>query len=191
MHIGEECIFYLLRAVWNYVWQWLTTLSFQGVFLQWQILCQFHVVITEGVHTSYQYMMTSSNGNIFRVTGLCEGNSPVTGKFPSLRQLTRSFDVFFDLQQTVEYIIETPVIETHRVHDVIVMNQNSDVNSCLVSCIRICTRYIGFIETWCCVLHISTKMRLKLNDEKWYICRYTHKLWCLSKQKNKPNYQLI
>ena len=41
-------------------------------------------------------MMASSNGNIFRVTGLCEGNSPVTGEFPSQRPVTRSFDVFFD-----------------------------------------------------------------------------------------------
>ena len=45
------------------------------------------------------YMMTSSNGNIFRVTGsLCAGNSPVTGEFPSQRPVTRSFDVFFDLR---------------------------------------------------------------------------------------------
>ena len=43
-------------------------------------------------------MMTSSNGNIFRVTGLCEGNPPVTGGFPSQRPETRSFDVFFDLR---------------------------------------------------------------------------------------------
>ena len=43
-------------------------------------------------------MMTSSNGNIFRVTGLCEGNSPVTGEFPSQRPVTRSFDVFFNLR---------------------------------------------------------------------------------------------
>ena len=42
-------------------------------------------------------MMTSSNGNIFRVTGLCEG-SPVTAGFPSQRPVTRSFDVFFDLR---------------------------------------------------------------------------------------------
>ena len=28
-------------------------------------------------------MMTSSNGSIFHVTGPCEGNSPVTGEFPS------------------------------------------------------------------------------------------------------------
>ena len=27
--------------------------------------------------------MTSSNGNIFRVTGLCAGNSPGTGELPA------------------------------------------------------------------------------------------------------------
>ena len=42
-------------------------------------------------------MMTSSNENIFRVTGLCAENSPVTGEFPSQRPVTRSFDAFFDL----------------------------------------------------------------------------------------------
>ena len=42
-------------------------------------------------------MMTSSNGNIFRVTTLCAGNSPVAGEFPAQRPVTRSFDVFFDL----------------------------------------------------------------------------------------------
>ena len=29
---------------------------------------------------------------------LSEGNSPVTGEFPSQRPVTRSFDVFFDLR---------------------------------------------------------------------------------------------
>ena len=43
------------------------------------------------------HMITSSNGNIFRVTGLCVGNSPVTDDFPAQRPVTRSFDVFFDL----------------------------------------------------------------------------------------------
>ena len=41
--------------------------------------------------------MTSSNGNIFRVTGPLWGNPPVTGGFPSQRPVTRIFDVFFDL----------------------------------------------------------------------------------------------
>ena len=43
-------------------------------------------------------MMTSSNGNIFSVTALCPGNSPVSGEFPAQRPVTRSFDVFFDLR---------------------------------------------------------------------------------------------
>ena len=39
-------------------------------------------------------MMTSSNGNIFRITGHLCG----TGEFPAQRPVTRSFDVFFDLR---------------------------------------------------------------------------------------------
>ena len=39
--------------------------------------------------------MTSSNGNIFRVTGHL---SPVPGEFPAQRPVTRSFNVFFDLR---------------------------------------------------------------------------------------------
>ena len=42
--------------------------------------------------------MTSSNGNIFRVTGHLCGNSPVTGEFPTQGPVTRSFDVFFHLR---------------------------------------------------------------------------------------------
>ena len=41
-------------------------------------------------------MMTSSDGNIFRVTGhLC---GEFTGEFPTERPVRRSFDVFFDLR---------------------------------------------------------------------------------------------
>ena len=40
--------------------------------------------------------MMSSNGNIFRVTGLCARNSSVIGAFPTQRPVTRSFDVSFD-----------------------------------------------------------------------------------------------
>ena len=43
------------------------------------------------------HMMMSSNGNIFSVTVLCAGNSPVTGESPSRRPVTRSFYIFFDL----------------------------------------------------------------------------------------------
>ena len=42
------------------------------------------------------YMMTSSNGNIFRVTGPLCGEFTGPGEFPTQRPVTRSFDVFFD-----------------------------------------------------------------------------------------------
>ena len=55
--------------------------------------------IVYGDITPHMFMMTSSNGNIFRVTGFCEGNSPETGEFPSQSPVTRSVDVFFDLRR--------------------------------------------------------------------------------------------
>ena len=43
-------------------------------------------------------MMTSSNGNIFRVTGPLCGEFTGPGEFPAQRPVTRSFDIFFDLR---------------------------------------------------------------------------------------------
>ena len=43
-------------------------------------------------------MMTSSNGNIFRVTGPLCGEFTGPGEFPAQRPVTRSFDVFFDIR---------------------------------------------------------------------------------------------
>ena len=49
-------------------------------------------------YITFCVMMTSANGNIFRVTGhLCE-EFTVPGEFPAQRPVTRSFDVFFDLR---------------------------------------------------------------------------------------------
>ena len=42
-------------------------------------------------------MMTSSNGNIFSVTGPLCGEFTGPGEFPTQRPVTQSFDVFFDL----------------------------------------------------------------------------------------------
>ena len=42
-------------------------------------------------------MMTSSNGNIFHVTGPLCGEFTGPGEFPTQRPVRRSFDVFFDL----------------------------------------------------------------------------------------------
>ena len=43
-------------------------------------------------------MMTSSNGQIFRVTGPFCGEFTGPGEFPTQRPVTRSFDVYFDLR---------------------------------------------------------------------------------------------
>ena len=43
-------------------------------------------------------MMTSSNGNIFLVTGPLCGEFTSPGDFPAQRPVTRGFDVFFDLR---------------------------------------------------------------------------------------------
>ena len=56
---------------------------------QWYICCFSY---------SFVHMMTSSNGNIFRVTGPLCGAFTGPGEFPTQRPVTRSFDVFFDLR---------------------------------------------------------------------------------------------
>ena len=84
-------------------------------------------------------MMTSSNGNIFRVTGplcgefaghrwiplaLSAGNSRVTGEFHTQRPVTRSFDVFFICPWINGCVnnCEAGDLRRHRAHyDVIVM----------------------------------------------------------------------
>ena len=43
-------------------------------------------------------MMTSSNGNIFHVTGHLCGEFTGPGEFTAQKPVTRSFDVFFDLR---------------------------------------------------------------------------------------------
>ena len=68
-------------------------------------------------------MMTSSNENIFRVTGPLWGESPVTDGFPSQRPVTRSFDVFFDLRLSIRLRIAQ--IETPRVWDAIALVMTS------------------------------------------------------------------
>ena len=50
------------------------------------------------------FMMTSSNGNILRVTGHLCGEFSGPGEFPAQRPVTRSFDVFFDLVWINEWV---------------------------------------------------------------------------------------
>ena len=61
----------------------------------------------------FLHMMKSSNGKSSSLLAPCEGNPQVTGGFPSQRPVTRSFDVFFDLnkqlsKQSIRWWFETP-----------------------------------------------------------------------------------
>ena len=68
-------------------------------------------------------MMTSSNGNIFRVTVPLCGDFTGPGEFPTRRPVTWSFDVFFDLRlnkrlskQTWGWWFETLAYASANVH---------------------------------------------------------------------------
>ena len=74
----------------------LNSLFWDAMALMWYYCSEWHDVHNES-QTLEMLMMTSSSGNIFRVTGPLWGASPVTGGFPSQRPVTRSFDVFFDI----------------------------------------------------------------------------------------------
>ena len=61
------------------------------------LLVMKHMINWWTVITSF-FMMTSSNGNIFRVTGSLCGEFTGPCECPTQRPVTRSFDVFFDLR---------------------------------------------------------------------------------------------
>ena len=79
-------------------------------------------------------MVTSSNGNIFCVTGLCVGNSPVIGEFPAQRPVTRSFDFFLWSTPWINGWVnhrEAGDLRRHGAHyDVTVIWDNSSVCHC-------------------------------------------------------------
>ena len=58
-----------------------------------------------GLHDIAQYMMASSNGNTFRVTGLCVGNSPVTDEFFTQRPVTQSFTYWRHQMETLSALL--------------------------------------------------------------------------------------
>ena len=87
-----------------YVWTLYWCYSFEKLYFLSFILHDYHSlvhwILSENLCFSSktsEIMMTSSNDNIFRVTGPLWGES--TGGFLLQRPVTRSFDVFFDLRQ--------------------------------------------------------------------------------------------
>ena len=93
----------LSKQLWGW---WLETPSWSlwrqcngdvGVLI-WNMVTSWHGNAFHSiVHWWGKSMMTSSNGDIFRVTGPLCGEFTGPGEFPAQRPVTRSFDVFFDL----------------------------------------------------------------------------------------------
>ena len=95
--LDYHCLCLIYGIEWNWIrylvpdlfsdngWYWNTTILlnspniFLNVRIQWS-------------------MMTSSNGNIFRVTGPLCGEFTGSAEFPAQRPVTRGFDVFFYLR---------------------------------------------------------------------------------------------
>ena len=78
---------------------------------EWVIFFEVRLPLNDTLklHFWNKHIMTSSNGNMFRVTGPICGNPPVTGEFLSQRPMTWNSDVFFH-EQTVKQTMETLVI---------------------------------------------------------------------------------
>ena len=97
--------------------------------------------------------MTSSNGNIFRVTGPLCGEFTGPGDFPAQTPVTRSFDVFFDLRlnkrlskQPWGWWFETPAWS----YDVIMSSTN-----------------LTWWDCWCELILNSSQNRLRLSNCMW------------------------
>ena len=70
-----------------------------------------------GVNTWWRHQMETFSA----LLTICAGNSPVSGRFPTQRPVTRSFDVFFDLspnkrlsKQSWGWWLETPSLSLWR-----------------------------------------------------------------------------
>ena len=110
-------------------------------------------------------MMTSSNGNIFRVTGLCDENPPVTGGFPPPPPPKKASKaklwcfLWSALEQTAEQKNrDAGDLRHHRAHfDVTVMNALRSVFS------------VNFSFTH---VNDSTNMHSSYFHSKWSICSH-------------------
>ena len=65
---------------------------------RWSYPCNGNLITWKDRLYTANIMMTSSNGNIFRVTGPLCGEFTGPGEVPTQKPVTPSFDVFFDLR---------------------------------------------------------------------------------------------
>ena len=94
--------------------------------------CRTLLCILDLIAALNEYMMTSSNGNIFRVTGHLCGEFTVPGEFPAQRPVTRGFDVSLICTRINGWVNkgEAGDLRRHRAHcDVtVIRNITANVN---------------------------------------------------------------
>ena len=105
-------------------------------------------VFLDGKHMDFScpghvFVITSSIGNILRVTGPLRGEQPVTGEFPSQRPATRSFDVFFLFQRLNKQLSKQSIAADLRRH----------VSHCDVTVMLFITQWCFLVRPTCLLLN--------------------------------------
>ena len=130
-------------------------------------------------HYIVNFMMTSSNGNIFRLTGPLCGEFTGASEFSTQRPVTRSFDVFFDLRlnKRLSNNREAGDLRRRRCHyDVIVMPSSQSTASRgdryeTVSFVQNDTRFT------CNFCYCGVPMAVATTATKWHVlygCKLSH-----------------
>ena len=114
-HTPAECSWNSPNTAYEYFQTWCHVSHDDYYCEQIWFICLCASGLPQWHRGSPQPIMTSWNGNIFRVTGPLCGEFIGPGEFPAQRPVTRSFDVFFDLRpnkrlskQPWDWWFETP-----------------------------------------------------------------------------------
>ena len=91
----SNSVLHSLRETHFYIWKDVCYIPINHYLKPWWL--HWYAYMSPGF-SEMRYMMTSSNGNIFRVTGHFSGEFTGPRWIPAQRPVTQSVDVFFDLR---------------------------------------------------------------------------------------------
>ena len=119
-------------------------------------------------------MMTSSNGNIFRVTGPLCGEFTGPGEFPTQRPVTRSFDVFFDLRlnkrlskQPWGWWFETPSWSLWRHCNEYAAKYIGMINILKIEDMHVICLFLNIIVIWITICLVIAVYTLYFRTKSW------------------------
>ena len=130
-------------------------------------------------------MMTSSNGNIFRVTGPLCGEFTGPGEFPTQRPVTRSFDVYFGLnkrlcKQSWGWWLETLLCPLWRHSNAKRLGDSSSYPVKSRCCEMGYYHRVGVTFTW----HPAAERSMKFQSDRTILAPYLARPWSGSKTSN-------